>query len=946
MEEEKTQKQNNSEEESSANEENPLKAEDEKVSSADTETPVTETEEEPEKEQSLFDQALFNLEQKISGLDKEIRGRTLRGEKLDDLDKNRNDLVATVELLRERENLSSEEVEEIIKERKDLEDKENKNEEDIDRLRALNLIIGNKADAQESSAEEESADGIESMKQRLELLEKELSEKDKEIERLNETINKNRESQPQEEKKSDIDELKFKMEELEKEQGKVSGEEHNNIERELITMREKVIAMEKGEVPVEKKDDEKEKEKDFSEEEESKDSVVVERVVEDKSVEKLRSEYAKVRSDADALEKVYRKLGQDLPEEQKLKLKEAEEKYLSFLSEKREELVNEIRESKALSQKEKEKKISDILKETVALEATKLYDEKTSIRLKEKEDTFYRKALKMMSGVVESYQKLSFTKKMLITGALIGSSALVPIIGGSTGAAIATASFLGMRLHRGLAGASMGTFVEAVWKKKQEKGQEKMVRKEFADKLLNDIDINNEEINKRLLDLEKNKDKLKRRRYLLAVSAGIFVGSGAMSHVLRMGGAQISGLLNGETELFTEAEDIISSETEIAPDSITAPETELPTETLSETPTADTEFVQADTPVETEAVQADTPEVSESVTEAPEETVSTVAETGIESLPESVLLEQGENPWKMIEREMERVLERPPTNSEIMEITKEVARSSDISVPEWDVEGSIDHTKLPPGYELRLGDNVRERINAMIEGRPPYIETTTVETTPLPDVETTVEVPADPSPEDIHIPEDIPEETVKPIERTELKDFPSVEDTPVEEEIKDFPSLEERPDQTDRIEPIERTELKDFPSVEDKYETYQGGVEPIERSFEGSVSSEEILSFSREASQNFGLERAYDIRGSIIPIAEKIRLGDVRVEEFVEFIEKHLGSPLENIDKYNLEKGFDNYATAFDPSRYVNESSMRQIIGEKQRYLETITFRLIAQYKQ
>lgn len=83
------------------------------------------------------------------------------------------------------------------------------------------------------------------------------------------------------------------------------------------------------------------------------------------------------------------------------------------------------------------------------------------------------------------------------------------------------------------------------------------------------------------------------------------------------------------------------------------------------------------------------------------------------TLPEQIPLPAGSNPWEVTDRYLHDILGRDPTNAEILQVTKEVCRQSNISVPNWEITGEIDHRKLPVNYKLIFNDPVKKLIAGM-----------------------------------------------------------------------------------------------------------------------------------------------------------------------------------------------------------------------------------------
>lgn len=96
--------------------------------------------------------------------------------------------------------------------------------------------------------------------------------------------------------------------------------------------------------------------------------------------------------------------------------------------------------------------------------------------------------------------------------------------------------------------------------------------------------------------------------------------------------------------------------------------------------------------------------------------------------PDSISLPAGSNPWNEVSKYLEGNLGRPPTNAEIMEITKIVAKESDIKVPAWGIDGGHLDTQLPPGYKLVFDDKVKSAIQRLSDHTPSGI------TSPTPDI--------------------------------------------------------------------------------------------------------------------------------------------------------------------------------------------------------------------
>ena len=100
--------------------------------------------------------------------------------------------------------------------------------------------------------------------------------------------------------------------------------------------------------------------------------------------------------------------------------------------------------------------------------------------------------------------------------------------------------------------------------------------------------------------------------------------------------------------------------------------------------------------------------------EAPAPVIDPIQEA-VNKLPQQVDLEAGSNPWNTSSYYLEQTLGRNPTPSEIMAVTKELCKSSNIAVPEWGIQGDYSHTKLPVGFKLNIDDNVKKSIFDLVK---------------------------------------------------------------------------------------------------------------------------------------------------------------------------------------------------------------------------------------
>lgn len=80
------------------------------------------------------------------------------------------------------------------------------------------------------------------------------------------------------------------------------------------------------------------------------------------------------------------------------------------------------------------------------------------------------------------------------------------------------------------------------------------------------------------------------------------------------------------------------------------------------------------------------------------------------ALPDSLPLPADLDPWAETSNVLRDYLGRPPTSLQILDITKEVCRQSNIAVPAWDIPGAIDSHNLPAGFMLNFNDEVKRKM--------------------------------------------------------------------------------------------------------------------------------------------------------------------------------------------------------------------------------------------
>lgn len=193
---------------------------------------------------------------------------------------------------------------------------------------------------------------------------------------------------------------------------------------------------------------------------------------------------------------------------------------------------------------ELQKRAQDILKETLVSEAIELNDLEQNLRL-EQRGAFgrgFEKAWKSVLGVSEKYQKMPLKKKLLVAGGLLTAGLGAGVVGGAAAMAIGGGVMTARWTQRVLSGVGIFRGLEAVTKQSQEKSAEKQVAKEFeGEDLVGILEQGDAGLDRRLFELNKQKDKDRVRRNLLA-AGGAIVGSLAIT--------QLCGWASGKVKNF------------------------------------------------------------------------------------------------------------------------------------------------------------------------------------------------------------------------------------------------------------------------------------------------------------------------------------------------------------------------------------------------------------
>ncbi|MBU1289883.1 hypothetical protein KKG85_01415 [Patescibacteria group bacterium] len=169
----------------------------------------------------------------------------------------------------------------------------------------------------------------------------------------------------------------------------------------------------------------------------------------------------------------------------------------------------------------------DIIIETIAAEANKLYDKKTELDLELRGGASrFEKVLNISKKVVEKYRKMPLKYKLMLSAGLLAGGVAAGAVGGAAGAAMVTGVVAGRWFQRVLGGSAAAVGLEGLIKRSQEKKAGKEVTAEFADKLMESIKNGDKKLDEKLLELEGGKKWEKYRRFALAGSMGALIASG------------------------------------------------------------------------------------------------------------------------------------------------------------------------------------------------------------------------------------------------------------------------------------------------------------------------------------------------------------------------------------------------------------------------------------
>lgn len=177
---------------------------------------------------------------------------------------------------------------------------------------------------------------------------------------------------------------------------------------------------------------------------------------------------------------------------------------------------------------ERELRSNEILIETVAKEATNLYDVKRDLRLEARSGSKFEKIKNLGKEIVNRYRKIPFRYKILLSAGLLGVGTVAGMAGGATGAALATGVVTGRWLQRVLGASAVAVGAEALVKKFwHERRERKEVLRDFSGEIIGFLDGRSDRLDDKIFQLESGKKGKERRRYFVAALTGALVGGAA-----------------------------------------------------------------------------------------------------------------------------------------------------------------------------------------------------------------------------------------------------------------------------------------------------------------------------------------------------------------------------------------------------------------------------------
>ncbi len=193
-----------------------------------------------------------------------------------------------------------------------------------------------------------------------------------------------------------------------------------------------------------------------------------------------------------------------------------------------------LRFSKEGIEQQMEKNAKEIAVGTTLKEATELYNLKEHKRIEDLGEQGKWIKEYALKGA-QWYRQQKWYKKVGLGVGFAGASMAAGAIGGATGAALLSGILVGKVAQRILGGAATAIGTETLIKGKQEKAARKEIEKSIGEKYLEMFKNDSSKLDEKLFEISSRKGSEEKRRYILAGTMGVLVGSGAVAEAVRNG---------------------------------------------------------------------------------------------------------------------------------------------------------------------------------------------------------------------------------------------------------------------------------------------------------------------------------------------------------------------------------------------------------------------------
>lgn len=380
---------------------------------------------------------------------------------------------------------------------------------------------------------------------------------------------------------------------------------------------------------------------------------------------------------------------------------------------------------KDLSEEEQKVKVESFLRRYRYQEQAALEFENQAIKMEQEQEQAAGKIKESIKGIGEYYRKLSFGKKMILAGGVIGLSLAVPL--GAPIVSIAGVAYAARRVVTGIA-SYLGTkeLVDKGYQYFDEKAQKKDLEN-LTKEVSGDFEKLRQATEEKLRTLNQELEKSKKRNQKKQIVAlGVALGLPAIAHFIEFGNESSTVSSSGEypqpTETVAATDHVEPSEGSVAG----APET----------------------PVEKSSVGGGN-------TEGGSQSVNPEAVGGF-SL-EAVTVSKGDNLWNLVEKQLPGNITDETEKNRITAsvqnwIQNDIQGLTDAQIYEKYGFSSKDLDLLNEGEVIKLNAIPKEQLQAIIDGQivlPAEVELTTApgeapgapesiasvsEATPIPDV--------------------------------------------------------------------------------------------------------------------------------------------------------------------------------------------------------------------